>query len=109
MHIEVKRREHGSSRALHITPEAAVGVTDHGGWRNFDEILADVRALCIIHDANADVAEFHKQEPRFVERDFATLRACFPVESYDDEEWYHSLGEMNPDHAASPAENFNPN
>lgn len=68
--------------------EAATGICGDGGWRSLDDTLADCRRLCLVHDADADVAEFSEAPPHFVDRDFATLRACFPIESLDDEEWY---------------------
>mmetsp|Transcript_28785 Transcript_28785/g.90707 ORF Transcript_28785/g.90707 Transcript_28785/m.90707 type:complete len:322 (+) Transcript_28785:62-1027(+) len=68
--------------------EEAVGEGGDGSWRSLAEAVADVRRLCFVHDEAAGMEEFAAAPPRFVERDFATLRACFPVESRDDEEWY---------------------
>eukprot|EP00928_Gymnodinium_smaydae_P020597 TRINITY_DN17961_c0_g1_i2.p1 TRINITY_DN17961_c0_g1~~TRINITY_DN17961_c0_g1_i2.p1 ORF type:complete len:411 (-),score=65.02 TRINITY_DN17961_c0_g1_i2:453-1631(-) len=87
------------------------------GWLSLSDALALCRRLCIIHAGeslqksvgcggsaaervgggtcastrSSDVGgldAFHAGPPRYVERSFATLRACFPVESRNDEEWY---------------------
>eukprot|EP00931_Biecheleriopsis_adriatica_P109084 TRINITY_DN83340_c0_g1_i1.p1 TRINITY_DN83340_c0_g1~~TRINITY_DN83340_c0_g1_i1.p1 ORF type:complete len:322 (+),score=63.38 TRINITY_DN83340_c0_g1_i1:54-968(+) len=69
--------------------EAAIDVTRGvDGWKTRGEVLDDCRRLCLVHNAELDVQRFAAGPPRYVDRDFATLRACFPVESKNDEEWY---------------------
>lgn len=85
------RDEHGRplTHAGNFGDEAA-GVSAGGGWRTLEQVREDCERLCIVHDSGApDVSTFaSKWPPSFVERDFATLRACFPIESRDAEEWY---------------------
>lgn len=68
--------------------EAAVGSTGTTDWLSMSEVLAECQRLCFVHAADLSVLEFQRGPPRWVEKDFATLRACFPVESRNDEEWY---------------------
>ncbi|CAE8709367.1 unnamed protein product [Polarella glacialis] len=68
--------------------EDVAGAAGDGGWRTRGETIADCRRLCLVHDADAEVEDFAAGPPRFVDRDFATLRACFQIESKSDEEWY---------------------
>ncbi|OLP88823.1 Sodium/hydrogen exchanger 7 [Symbiodinium microadriaticum] len=67
--------------------EDAVGVAGEG-WQDEGATLDLCRSLCLVHDAEADAPAFANGPPRYVDRDFATLRACFPIESLNDEEWY---------------------
>ncbi|CAE7329819.1 misc-1 [Symbiodinium natans] len=67
--------------------EDASGV-DGAAWRDEGTTLDLCRSLCLVHDASADAPSFAAGPARYVDRDFATLRACFPIESKDDEEWY---------------------
>eukprot|EP00439_Symbiodinium_sp_Y106_P087401 s397_g49.t2 len=67
--------------------EDAVGVAGEG-WQDEGATLDLCRSLCLVHDAEADAPTFANGPPRYVDRDFATLRACFPIESLNDEEWY---------------------
>eukprot|EP00435_Cladocopium_sp_Y103_P036518 s1053_g9.t1 len=67
--------------------EDAIGVSGKS-WISQGEAMELCRRLCFVHDEYADVQGFAAGPPRYVDRDFATLRACFPVESKNDEEWY---------------------
>eukprot|EP00434_Breviolum_minutum_P020185 symbB.v1.2.017800.t1/scaffold1394.1/size200789/23 len=67
--------------------EEAVGVSGLS-WIGQGEATQLCRRLCFVHDEHRDVQSFAAGPPRYVDRDFATLRACFPVESKNDEEWY---------------------
>ncbi|CAK9016724.1 Sodium/hydrogen exchanger 7 [Durusdinium trenchii] len=67
--------------------EDAVGLSGKS-WISQGDATSLCRRLCLVHDEHADVQSFATGPPRYVDRDFATLRACFPVESKNDEEWY---------------------
>jgi len=74
---------------MHSGPfgEAAQGINGVE-WSTLNEAMEDIWRLCHVHNAEADVAKFISGPAVYVDRSFATLRACFPVESRDEDEWY---------------------
>ncbi|CAJ1332036.1 unnamed protein product [Effrenium voratum] len=88
----------GQHKAGHLLDENGRPLTHAGDfgedaagiWMSQGEALARCRELCLVHDEHADVHTFAAGAARYVDRDFATLRACFPVESRNDEAHFES-------------------
>ena len=66
-------------------------VGDECRWNTVDEILQRVGRHCFVHSLTADPASFFDEShdrPIFRHHDFAVLKAVFPLESRDEEEWF---------------------
>eukprot|EP00747_Dinoflagellata_sp_TGD_P194187 gnl/TRDRNA2_/TRDRNA2_61316_c0_seq1.p1 gnl/TRDRNA2_/TRDRNA2_61316_c0~~gnl/TRDRNA2_/TRDRNA2_61316_c0_seq1.p1 ORF type:complete len:392 (-),score=73.60 gnl/TRDRNA2_/TRDRNA2_61316_c0_seq1:163-1284(-) len=56
-------------------------------WSSVDAVERRIRDLFLIY-SEAGQEEFLKAPPRYIDHEWATLRACFPIESREAEEWY---------------------